>query len=143
MTSMLKWLAFWVRKCSREHGDCGQLPDSLLDNLPGTKSNNDAAIPRARSRSNVVENILPRLPSRVIDVGPPDGSKVPYLLNDTLHETATGHYIALSHCWGKAQPLTTTLATYKQRLKAIPLETLPRTFRDAVIVCQKLRIRYL
>jgi len=38
-----------------------------------------------------------KLPTRVIDVGPSDGSKLPYLM---ITHGKSGRYVALSHCWG-------------------------------------------
>jgi hypothetical protein len=62
-----------------------------------------------------------------------------------LYSTAgrPGQYIALSHCWGKEQLLTTTRATVHDRASAIPLETLPKTFQDAVQLTRRLGIRYI
>lgn len=80
------------------------------------------------------------LPSRVIDVGPPDGSQHPRLLES---RGQTGEYIALSHCWGTAQVLTTTQRSMEKRLARIPLLTMPKTFRDAVRVVRALEFRYL
>jgi hypothetical protein len=56
-----------------------------------------------------------------------------------------GRWMALSHRWGK--PLTdsfsTTTSNVASRLKSIPLSTFPAKYRDAVIICQQLQIRYL
>lgn len=136
MESMLDWIRLWIRKCALEHNECDHLPAALLDNLPGKKRN------AIGLRTDHVDTDPPRLPPRVIDVGPADGSREPYLLDNVL-EVRLGHYAALSHCWGKLQPLTTTCATYLQRVRAVPLVTLPRTFRDAVLVARRLSVRYL
>jgi len=79
------------------------------------------------------------LPTRVIDVG---GLHSPSVL---LYETQNEHaeYLALSHCWGGVQPLTTTTSTLSQRKKGIQIESLPKTFRDAVIFVRRLKKRYL
>jgi len=130
MESMLEWLELWIRKCALEHSGCGHIPAALLDNLTGKK------------RKDHVNTDPPLLPPRVIDVGPSDGSREPYLLDNIL-EARFGHYVTLSHCWGKSQPLTTTCATYQERVTAMPLATLPRTFRDAVQVTRRLGVRYL
>ncbi|KAF2029949.1 HET-domain-containing protein [Setomelanomma holmii] len=80
------------------------------------------------------------LPTRVIDVGSTDGSAEPYL----WHPRGTmGRYIALSHCWGGKVPLTTTTATLEDRRRSILLRSLPKTFREAVLVTRKLGVRYL
>lgn len=83
------------------------------------------------------------LPTRVLDVGPrhdtPSGDAV------RLWESGgqTGLYLALSHCWGNSQPLTTTAATLGERKSGIPIAELPKTFSDAVRVARVLGIRYL
>ena len=81
-----------------------------------------------------------RLPSRVIDVGPPDGTVEPFLLESC---GGTGLYTTLSHCWGGEVPLTTTTTTLESRKKCISFVSLPRTFQDAVMMTRKLRICYL
>jgi Heterokaryon incompatibility protein (HET) len=78
------------------------------------------------------------LPTRLIDVGSED--KDPRLV-ETLGEM--GQYTTLSHCWGKAQPLTTTSATLEERLQGIPLTLLPQTFREAIHLTRKFQIQYL
>ncbi|KAF1946928.1 HET-domain-containing protein, partial [Clathrospora elynae] len=56
-----------------------------------------------------------------------------------------GQYVALSHCWGhpKTHPLMTTHATLKDRMSGIALSSLPRSFRDAIIVCRRLDVQYI
>lgn len=82
-----------------------------------------------------------RLPRRVIDVGPPDGSIEPYLYSKSPGER--GSYIALSYCWGGPQPLTTTVLTLEALSECIPLAKLPKTLADAVFVTRRLGLRYL
>lgn len=81
-----------------------------------------------------------RLPTRVIDVGPTDG-----FVNVKVVETdrRLGMYVALSHCWGKQQIITTTTKNIEDHKKAIPFQKLSKTFKDAVIVTRKLRMRFL
>ena len=52
-------------------------------------------------------------------------------------------YAALSHCWGKVRPLTTTSTNLNQHLISIPLSSMPEMFQDAVIASRELGIRYL
>ena len=80
------------------------------------------------------------LPTRIIDVGPADGSIEPYLLQSDKRK---GSYITLSHCWGGKVPLTTTEDTLEDRKVSIPFTSLPKTFREAVIITRRFRIRYL
>jgi hypothetical protein len=52
-------------------------------------------------------------------------------------------YVALSHCWGGSLPLRTTSANLTDHLDAIPWESMPATFRDAVEVTLSLGYRFL
>ncbi|KAK4665506.1 hypothetical protein QC763_000410 [Podospora pseudopauciseta] len=81
---------------------------------------------------------IPRLPTRVLDLGPFDGSRVPYLLHTAGRQ---GQYSALSHCWGGHVPITTTSDNIEEHTKAI--SNLPPTFRDAARISRRLGIRYL
>src|ERR1700735_5689389 len=74
------------------------------------------------------------LPTRLVDVGSED--KDPRLV-ETLGET--DQHTTLSHCWGKAQPVT---ATSDEHLQCIPLTLLPQTFREAIHLTRKFQIQY-
>jgi hypothetical protein len=80
------------------------------------------------------------LPTRVIDVGTLEGKEEPFLY---VSNSQTSRYIALSHCWGTKPMLKTTIETLQARLSRIPISSLPRTLRDAVVICRKLGVRYL
>ena len=79
------------------------------------------------------------LPTRVIDVGSP-GTSEPKLL---FTRGMKGRYLTLSHCWGSSQPYVTNTANYAQHLHRLPVQSLPRTFRDAIEVAQTLGFQYL
>jgi hypothetical protein len=111
----------------------------------------------------------PRLPTRLIDVGPSDGSQEPKLILSSADGLSTNcEYVALSHCWGQAQlyrihnddtridletwmedqkklaeikrkPLTTTSETLEQRLQQIPMST----FQDAITFTRGLGLKYV
>lgn len=60
------------------------------------------------------------------------------------HEDRPLKYICLSYCWGAAQPpLKTTTSTIEDYKAGIPMESMPRVFRDAVLVARTLGVRYL
>lgn len=91
-------------------------------------------------------------PSRVIDVGPPDGSQQPFLHLPAPSDM--GLYICLSHRWGGAKVLQTVMGdppgtpngrtgTFSQFLSSIPMEAMPKTFRDAIQVTRALGFRYI
>ncbi|ERF68822.1 hypothetical protein EPUS_06266 [Endocarpon pusillum Z07020] len=80
------------------------------------------------------------LPHRVIDVRGVSGTSDVFLY-ESHHEAA--RYIALSHCWGRQPPLTTTKATLLERKFAIRWTTLPQTFQDAISITRELGVQYL
>lgn len=80
----------------------------------------------------------PILPTRVIDVGAQ--GQDPRLVDGSGQRS---HYATLSHCWGNVPTIKTEIESLRLRQESIPLETLPKTFREAVQVCRKLDIPYL
>jgi hypothetical protein len=52
-------------------------------------------------------------------------------------------YVALSHCWGNTQPLTTTKQNLQDHIRDIPLSALPPTFRDAITIVRELNLAYI
>lgn len=105
----LRLASLWVESCLSEHSKC-------------VKS----------------QRQLPRLPTRVIDVGNQNDSK-PFLFEP---KGGCGAYFTLSYCWGGHRGLTTS-ATYKNYCNEIPLDSLPRTFRDAIKVTRSFGCRFL
>lgn len=83
----------------------------------------------------------PQLPDRIIDVGPSDGSREPYVRE--MSGVQRGDYVTLSHCWGSDLTFTTTKRNLRERERGIPLHSMPPTFKDAVTIARKLEIRYL
>ena len=80
------------------------------------------------------------LPPRVLDVGLPDGSQRPCLVDGMGKK---GEYLTLSHVWGGNTYGLTTTANIKERESAILPSSLPRTFRDAIVIARNLRFRYI
>ena len=80
------------------------------------------------------------LPNRVLDIGPPDGSLEPFL---SIGHGRRGAYVTLSYRWGLVNSLITTKANMESHIKGIPMDSLPKTLRDAVVVTRKLGFRYL
>jgi hypothetical protein len=82
-------------------------------------------------------------PTRLVDIGDSSGTQDPFLKEMKDHPEPSGIYIALSHCWGKSQIITTTKATYSERTKAIPWSSLSKTFQDAITIARGLGVRYI
>jgi hypothetical protein len=78
------------------------------------------------------------LPERVIYVGTPGSDPRLY-----ISQGETANYIALSHCWGTDQNLTTERATVPERLQGIRFDILPKTFQDAISITRILGIEYI
>lgn len=88
--------------------------------------------------------LVSRLPTRVIDVGPPDGSAAPRLLVSAQSCPIEARFIALSHCWGSVSGQLKTMKTsISAHQECLPMDRLPQTFRDAVTVTRFLGVRYL
>ena len=83
----------------------------------------------------------PFFPTRLIDVGPEDGSQEPFLEES---EHRRGAYLTLSYRWGDPESVTqTTQATITDYKRRLVFSSLCKTFQDAVTVTRKLRQRYL
>jgi hypothetical protein len=76
----------------------------------------------------------------VIDVGPSDGSEIPFLCTcgDEFQE-----WVTLSHCWGQNPPLKMTVSSLPDHQRGLPLDKLPKLFHDAVLITRDLGYRYL
>jgi hypothetical protein len=86
------------------------------------------------------------LPSRLIDIGPNDGSD-PRLINTNGGiDISDNRYFALSHCWGTLlgrEVPKTTRAVLEEHKKKISLQDLSKTFRDAIVITRRLGLRYI
>jgi hypothetical protein len=83
-------------------------------------------------------SLTPQLPDRVIDVALT--GRIPRLVDGS---GLLSRYATLSHCWGGATPIKTLASNLEEKMAGIPLEDLPKTFREAVIMCRVLGIPYL
>lgn len=81
------------------------------------------------------------VPTRVLDVGHPETPTIRLVESEDCAKMIP--YIALSHCWGGSQPFKLTRTTATRLRAGIPLTELPKTFRDAIHVAQKMQIQYL
>ncbi|OCL07487.1 HET-domain-containing protein [Glonium stellatum] len=81
---------------------------------------------------------IPLLPTRVLDIG---DAGTDLRLHHSLN--SRGRYVALSHSWGRSQPLRTMKANLSKHSRGLNIHDLPATFRDAVLVTHSLGLRYL
>ncbi|KAH8595425.1 heterokaryon incompatibility protein-domain-containing protein [Bisporella sp. PMI_857] len=100
------------------------------------------------SKAGDQEHVCPKnlespLPSRLVEVSATggDGEGTVRLVETRGQD---GSYACLSHCWGSQfHTLRTLSRNYDEHKKEITLESLPKTFRDAVEVTRYLGIPYL
>lgn len=65
-------------------------------------------------------------------------------LVETSVEPPDCGYATLSHCWGSAPNfITLTTGNLDDFRKGIPINALPPSFRDAMVICNRLCIRYI
>jgi hypothetical protein len=79
-------------------------------------------------------------PTRLLHVGSED--KHPHLVTNN-GKVRSQKYVALSYCWGKTLPMTTTTANLDEMEQGIPFSTLPSTLQDAVSVARAFGVTYL
>lgn len=104
----------WLAECLENHGNCRRVND--LD--PERK-----------------------WPSRLVNVGPSDGSHDPRI-EEGLH--CRGDYLTLSYCWGDPSTITkTTKETLSEFKEHIPFSSLSHIFRDAIEFTRSFDIRYI
>ena len=77
------------------------------------------------------------LPSRVIDIRDPCRPRL------KLTKGESGHWVALSHCWGNSTTTVLTTDSLHEMEQAIPMASLPRNFRDAITIARLLTIDFL
>ena len=86
------------------------------------------------------------LPSRLLDVGPADGSQEPRIVCGAELTNERAKNLALSYCWGqKTKDSPWTLKkTHIDRFKiGIPSSQLPQSFRDIIKLTRALKERYV
>ncbi|RDW88276.1 hypothetical protein BP6252_00308 [Coleophoma cylindrospora] len=79
-------------------------------------------------------------PTRVLYVG---GNDITTVRLQAGVEPYHCRYVALSHCWGHTNPLTTTNYNLRERSIAIQCSSLPQIFQHAVQITRALEISYL
>jgi len=80
------------------------------------------------------------MPSRIIDLSEYSQSGVVKLIES---KGRSGKYVALSHCWGTSRSFLTTTETLDQRKREITVQSLPKTFQDAIKITHLLHLQYL
>ncbi|TLD31650.1 hypothetical protein PspLS_01820 [Pyricularia sp. CBS 133598] len=108
--------SFWLQNCLQKHVKCRKGQESI-----------------GRSSS----------PARLLFLGTPGMVRVVAVPQRATRNRPTPSYITLSHCWGGASVLKLTSATKQELARGVPVDRLPKTFRDAVESTLRLGHQYI
>ncbi|KAK0752895.1 heterokaryon incompatibility protein-domain-containing protein, partial [Schizothecium vesticola] len=93
-------------------------------------------------RSDQASGMGLEVPTRLLDLSAP-GLSEDLVLYETTPTDKSIAYATLSHRWGTTPPTTTTMSDLQKNLKRIYIESLPKTFREAVTFARKMGVRCL
>lgn len=91
------------------------------------------------SHENCPPQATVRLPTHLIEVSQESGECRLHISDPGEH----GHYVTLSHCWGRGIINVLKKANIKQLQATMRTESLPRNFQDAVVITRRLGLRFL
>lgn len=83
---------------------------------------------------------IPFAPLRLVATGL---ENKPCQLVERTSATQTSEYATLSYCWGNSTHLRTTTATLAKFTRDIPMELMPQTFVDAILIARALHIPHI
>jgi len=112
-------LCKWLKNCMETHKSCHPVGQSSVSDLS-------------------CESVA--LPIRLVDVGSSVGEILPFLAET---RGKRGSYLTLSHRWGKHLKTETTEDNIHRFKQALPMDELPQTFKDAIMVTRRLGFRYI
>lgn len=115
----------WLQECDESHTECRKSRENWYKSYAESPEH--------------PEQTLPKLPTRVVDVGSTD----PDVIQVIEITDEKGPYIALSHCWGGDIAVKTTRDNFRDCHRDIRLHDLPKNFQDAVVVARAAGLRYL
>ena len=82
--------------------------------------------------------------ARILEVLTEGGQQVLRLVSTDSFDQQDVKYAALTHCWGGVDiDAKTTVTNVDQYFTAIDVETLPKTFKEAIRIARALKLRYL
>ncbi|KAF2867419.1 heterokaryon incompatibility protein-domain-containing protein [Massariosphaeria phaeospora] len=85
-------------------------------------------------------NARRKYPSRLLAISGARRSQVRLVAGSNL---TSGDYFTLSHCWGGFQPLKLTAQSEVSLREGVTIQELPKTFRDAIVICIYLEVPYI
>jgi hypothetical protein len=85
------------------------------------------------------------LPTRLLDLEDLDRLRVIVTADTTIKDR---RYVPLSHRWGtpesaEREAMTTTYTNLARRLEGFGLSTLPPRYREAILICRAMDVRYI
>ncbi|KAF2489301.1 HET-domain-containing protein [Lophium mytilinum] len=83
------------------------------------------------------------MPKRILQIESSDIPQAPFRIRLLNTNDKFQRYVALSHCWGLEQPLTTEEATVDAWMMDIPWVQLPKTFQHAIEITASLGCSHL
>lgn len=127
----------WIRGCAGNHRDCN--PVSL-------KEGNVQQELAAESLRDISDTHRQALPSRLLKLEVVDQRRTFRLVNTKQEIVTQTRYATLSHCWG-TKPWDRNLILNQVNLATLstpqPVNNLPKTFRNAFMVLERLQLEYL
>ncbi|KAK0236516.1 heterokaryon incompatibility protein-domain-containing protein [Armillaria nabsnona] len=142
------YLYLWVERCSCKLPIHAAEDDPAAKFIPnrGVLFDVDSALAYDLIKKRVVEcsrhEYCPppqyaRLPTRVLDCSDPSQPHL-FVSNDV-----EDYYATLSYAWGEKQPNRLKKKNLDSYIEGIPLENIPKTIMDAIMVTHKLGFHYL
>lgn len=125
---LIKVAKGWLKNCRKEHTECSK-----------------PIVPGAERFADI-------FPTRLIDVGSStDLNDSPRLVRfdgvkhfqTKMRNTRVPDYATLSYCWGETYDNTCLLREENEKEFGKTLPPLPKTIREAMIICQRLGLQYL
>ncbi|EPE28353.1 WD40 repeat-like protein [Glarea lozoyensis ATCC 20868] len=93
------------------------------------------------SQHQVCQKTQHFVPTRLILISD-DGTHVRLCITKNDHNCSV--YVTLSHCWGSAKDVPKlTLSTLTSFTQSMRVQTLPRTFQDAIAITRNLGVKYI
>lgn len=89
----------------------------------------------------VADTTASQLPTRLLDLSPPDLPSGHWRLIHASDKTVSGPFMTLSHRWGH-ETFKLERETEHALICGMPVTMLPGTYRDAVQVVRRLGVRY-
>ena len=89
-----------------------------------------------------LNGISQTLPARLLEISPADHTPGVRIVHGK-DIASNSRYATLSYCWGGLNPIMLRQSNLEEFMQRIPWPKLPSTFRDAIQITARLKLRYL